>query len=135
MVGTPLEEPLTVRVDDTSGQPLEGETVSWSVGKGSGSLNKTSTQTDSRGQAQVGWNLGSTAGVHEVVAEVGNLQPVRFFARAEPGPPSRVQNISGDHQNSLVGTLLPEPLVIKVVTNSGMQCPRWRSSGQQTAEA
>lgn len=43
--------------------------------------------------------------------------------RTEPGPPARLDVISGDLQNAPVGTELPQPLVARVVDANGTPVP------------
>jgi hypothetical protein len=71
--GTPgqaLPTPLTVALTTVDGAPLVGDTVSWTVVVGSGSLSTTSVVTDAAGRASVNWTVGNEIGTQSVVASV-----------------------------------------------------------------
>src|SRR4029453_14910013 len=57
----PLPQPLVVRVEDESGNPLEGFTIQWTIG-GGGSLNPLQFVTGTDGLASVERTLGGGAG-------------------------------------------------------------------------
>ncbi|MBK8006042.1 MAG: hypothetical protein IPK12_19565 [Gemmatimonadetes bacterium] len=69
-----------VLVQDGSGNPLPGVTVTYAVTAGGGTLLGATTQTDTQGQAQLGgWTPGTVAGVlNTVTATVTGLAPVTF---------------------------------------------------------
>lgn len=103
-VGEPLNDGLRVRLTDDTGTGVEGETVSWSVTSGGGSLSASSTTTDGSGYAQVNWTLGTTAGSQDVSATVAGTGSVAFTATAEPGPVSQVE-VSPSSLSLEVGTV------------------------------
>jgi hypothetical protein len=98
--GTPghaLPTPLTVGVATSDGAPVVGETVTWTILSGTGTLSATSVVTDAAGRASVNWTLGSESGTQSVQASVRwRVGPgdngfssfgVPFSASAEPPPP------------------------------------------------
>jgi hypothetical protein len=98
--GTPgqaLSTPLTVAVATADGAPVVGETVSWTMLNGSGTLSATSVVTDAAGRASVNWTLGTESGTQSVEASyrwrVGpgdngfSVFGVPFFANAGQPPP------------------------------------------------
>lgn len=91
LAGSQLPEPLAVRVTDRSGSPVVGTSVSWQVGQGAGSLNRSSTPTDSAGEARVIWSLPvEPRDRYEVTATVSGLEAVVFTASMSSGEAGRV---------------------------------------------
>lgn len=90
-VGEPLDNALRVQVTGADGSGVSGETVTWSVASGGGSLSASSTTTDGSGYAQVNWTLGTTAGTQAASATVSGAGSVGFSATAEPGSVSNVE--------------------------------------------
>jgi len=81
--GTPVPTPPSVVVKDSSGAPVPGQTVSFSVGSGGGAVAGGSTTTDATGVASPGsWTLGASTGANTLIATsrgaVGS--PVTFTA-------------------------------------------------------
>jgi len=74
LVGTTLPAPLVAEVVDASANPISGQTVTWMVLTGGGTVSAQSGVTDANGRVQVSWTLGSQVGAQSVVADVnGNL--------------------------------------------------------------
>src|SRR5687768_13501339 len=82
--GFPLERQLRVRVVSQDGDPLPGVLVTWTVVSGGGSLNDSTTLTNSAGEAVVSWTLGDAAGEQSVRATAAGIAPVTFTATASP---------------------------------------------------
>jgi len=81
--GTAVSVPPAVSVFDAGGNPVSGETVTFAVASGGGSITGSTAQTDANGHAQVGtWTLGLVAGLNTLTATVPGLQgsPVTFTA-------------------------------------------------------
>jgi hypothetical protein len=71
--GTPgeaLPTPLTVALTTAAGAPVVGDTISWTVMNGTGTLSATSVVTDAAGRASVNWTLGNENGTQSVQASV-----------------------------------------------------------------
>ncbi len=115
-VGQQLPEPLVVRIDDQSGNPMSGVSVSFQVVAGGGTLSSGSATTDASGRANVNWTLGTTAGTqHQARATVPGTNLSRTFgATANPGAPAAITADSGNNQFAYRGTKLPEFLVVRI---------------------
>lgn len=86
-VGTPLPEPLVVRVLDDEGRPLRSTEVLWAAREGHGSIAPAASRTDGEGVARATWTLGTVIGESgrmEAVAVVRGLSAVSFTARPRP---------------------------------------------------
>lgn len=88
--GEELDNPLQVRVQDSSGKRLSGVPVSWRVVTGGGSVSASSSDTDGSGVARTRFTLGNSGQLHQVEARVGGLAAVRFSATAQAGGVARI---------------------------------------------
>ncbi len=81
-VGTALDIPPAVRIQDIFGNPISGVSVSFSVTSGGGSIQPTTeVVTDSDGIASLtSWTLGTTAGQNALIASTQGLSPTTFTA-------------------------------------------------------
>ncbi len=77
--------PLSVRLEDAFGNPLAGQTVTWAVAQGNGSLSDVTSLTDSSGVATVTATLGTTAGSNAFTATHGGVS-TSFSAVGVAGP-------------------------------------------------
>lgn len=66
-----LPAPVEVLVVDSAGHPAQGETVSFAVARGGGSVGAASAVTDANGHAQVIWTLGPQPGDNVLEARAG----------------------------------------------------------------
>ena len=89
VIGRRLSNPLSVKVQDASGNPLEGVSIAWSVATGGGSVDHATSKTDSQGIGAAAWTLGLTLGPQTLTASAQGLSRVTFGATALPaGPPA-----------------------------------------------
>ncbi len=79
--GTRLAAPLLVQVKDKFGNPVPGALVTWTVLSGGGLLSAASVPTDTTGQSQVTWTLGSP-GPQSARATAPDSLSVTFSATA-----------------------------------------------------
>ncbi len=84
-VGEAVDPSPTVIVVDQFGNPVAGETVTFTPEPGAGEVSVESTETGETGQASVTWTLGTTPGEHVLNVTSGSLGPVTFTATASPG--------------------------------------------------
>ncbi|HEX2081780.1 MAG TPA: hypothetical protein VHG08_29010 [Longimicrobium sp.] len=82
--GQNVPQAPAVRVNDQTGQPLAGATVTFAItAGGGGALGSTTATTNTSGVATSGfWLLGSNPGQYTVTATVAGLAPVVFTATA-----------------------------------------------------
>ena len=115
-VGQSLPTALVVRVNDQSGNPMVGASVTFGVAAGGGSVATASTTTGQDGQASTTWTLGRTAGGNHRVtaAATGVGSSVAFAATADPDVGRVISAVSGDGQNAFRGTKVPLPIVALV---------------------
>ena len=114
-VAAGLTEPLTVRVEDTSGQPVSGVSVSWSVVAGGGTLSSVASSSDASGLAAVSYTMGTTAGTQRVRATIaGTSTTATFTVTARAGPPATLAVLAGNDQAGPTGAALPVAYRIRV---------------------
>ena len=83
-VNTALPDSLTVVVVGSFYEPIENETVTWTVVSGGGTLTAPTSQTDVNGLAWMRYTAGSTAGAVKIQAKVASLSPIFFDATVTP---------------------------------------------------
>lgn len=118
-VGQLLPQPIAVVLQDRFGNPVPGSTVAWEIVAGGGTVTAASSVSDAHGQASVGWTLGSLVGTNQARVSFGALASLTFVAQARAGAPSALAIISGDGQTGVVGTQLPQPIVVRVTDTHG----------------
>ena len=64
--GSPLAQPITVKVTDASSNPVSGFLVGFGVASGGGSVSPIAAFTDATGQASTSWTLGPAAGTQSL---------------------------------------------------------------------
>ena len=118
-IGRELAIPLTVKVTDASGNPIEGLSVSWSVEPGSGSVSSTTSMTNAEGIAAVVWKLGDQRGEEMVSASVAGLPPVVFKATGIPPQPAGVTITTQPPSSALIGQRFPIQPAVEVRDGDG----------------
>lgn len=122
--GQALDQPLVVQVIDALNRPVEGQTVTFGIDAGGGTVAPGSAETGTDGKASATWTLGSGAGQQTLHAQVtGDGAPaalqVSFSATAQTGVGANLVLASGDNQSAAVGSALPDSLVVKVTDVAG----------------
>lgn len=121
--GVQLETPIRVRVVDSEGRPVRSAIVKYRVLAGSGFFSADSTLTNDQGFTQVLFTP-TTTGTVIVEAEVqrpGGTDRIQFTIQvlADPSEATSVTRVSGNGQTGVVGSVVPEPLVVRVVNPDG----------------
>jgi hypothetical protein len=108
-VGVMLSSALRVRVVDRLGAGVAGQTVTFAVQTGGGTLASATSVTDAEGIATNSWTLGPAAGTHTLsVTFPGTaLSPVTFTAQAVGRVAGVLGLLAGGHQAAMMGTALP----------------------------
>jgi Bacterial Ig-like domain (group 1) len=124
-VGTALEEPVAVRVTDTSGVALVDVPVAWS-GADEGSVLAVESRTDSLGEARARWTLGPRSGTQRAYVQVGSPRVVPRFtvtARAVAGAAAKASVVEMVKHEGTVGQILRPAIRIKVQDRAGNDVP------------
>jgi len=118
--GAALPVQVRVRLLDRLGAPVAGQTVTFAVTQGGGSLSATSVATGTDGAASTTWTLGVGTGAQALSVTATGTTPaaVTFSATAVAGPAATVAANNGNNQGAMAGTALPvAPSVL--VTDAG----------------
>jgi hypothetical protein len=124
-VGALLADSLAVVVTDRFGNPLAGQTVSWSVPAGQGSVSALSTPTGADGRAAVTRTLGPSSGGQSATATVASLpgKAVVFSHTAVAAGAVRLVKLSLDGLVAPAGSRLADSLVVQAQDINGNGVP------------
>ncbi|HEY7027021.1 MAG TPA: hypothetical protein VH438_05415 [Gemmatimonadales bacterium] len=119
VVGDPLPDSLVVRITDSKDRPVVDQPVEFtsvSAGAAQDLIPDTAT-TGADGRAWSHWVLGTRAGTLQVKARALGRAPIEatFTATAQPGPPHALSLIGGAGQSGVVGAMLDDSLLVRVV--------------------
>jgi uncharacterized protein (TIGR03437 family) len=115
--GQSFGAPLVVQVMGTNGQPVVGQSVSFSI-TGGATLSATSALTDATGKAQVTVKAGATAGAVTVSAFIGSISQNFSLTIIPPGPVLSTGSFYNAGGLNKLGALSPCSLV--TVLTSGL---------------
>ena len=111
-----LPTPLQFAASDPYiGQPLSGITVTFSDGNNGGTFNPSSAPTNSSGAVSTTYTFPKKAGVYTLTASAANFGSVAATATATPLAASKIIGSSGSKQTGVARSVLPNPIVVKVV--------------------
>lgn len=121
--GVQLDTPLRVRVFDADGRPIRSAVVHYGVLVGSGIFSADSTVTNDQGFTEVTFRPFTT-GTVIVEARIGGSagsDGVQFtiLVLSDPDEVASFERVSGDAQVGPAGSVLPDPLVVRVQNGDG----------------
>ena len=119
VAGLELTDSIVVIVKDANGNGVAGRSVLWTIATGGGTVNPTTSTTDTDGKAFTRWTLGPTAGTNTVNAASANLTPVTFTATATAAQPSKIVAVSTVTQSGAAGSPVGAPPSVKVTDANG----------------
>jgi hypothetical protein len=132
IAGAPLPDPLIVRVTDSSGTPLAGQSVTWTVNGGGGAIDPVAAASNAEGLAFAEWILGPAPGLNVVEAQVAGADAITFTATARSGEgggdggggdsagvPARIAELEGDGQTAEAGSPVPIRPAVQVTDSAG----------------
>jgi hypothetical protein len=124
-VGQELPKPVVVEVKTDGGQAMPGRRVAFVAAEGAGTgFDPDTALTNSLGQAETRWVLGTAVGVYTAEARVvpdgeSALPSAPLQATADPDAPDTVRAIGPTTQPGNRGEPLPEPLAVLTVDRFG----------------
>jgi hypothetical protein len=117
-VDTDFATALEVEVKDASGNPVIGETVTFTAPAAGASAVLTPVDglavTDAAGKASVAVKANTVAGAYTVTAQIGALAPVNFSLTNTVGAAASIAITAGDDQSTPVNTAFASPLEVEV---------------------
>ena len=121
--GEPLQDSLVVRVRDRRGQALPNARVAFTLEPEApgASISPDTAETGAEGMARARWILGSANGTQTAVATVVGSAGLtaRFDAEVGAAGAARLERSSGDGQRGSGGSVLSDPLVVRVTDRFG----------------
>jgi adhesin/invasin len=103
-VKTTVATKPSVKVTDSSNNPIAGETVTFTIASGGGTVTGGTATTDAAGIATIGsWTLGNKAGTNALNA-TANGKTVTFTATSTAAAASKIVIQTGNDQTATVGT-------------------------------
>lgn len=116
--GATVDVPFTARLL-ANGYPLSGQTLSWQIGIGSGTLTPASVTTDGDGYGRTTLHLNSLAGdVQGTVCLMPGNNPCQTFYIVQVAPAVlKLQPVSGSLQTIRVGQAF-QPISLRVINSA-----------------
>lgn len=121
-VNQALPTPLTARVTDAGGNPLNNVAVNWTVTRGTATLSGARSVTDSNGNTSVRASLGAVPGPVTIRASVDN-EVFAAFTLTATVVYGGLRVTGGDDQTALTGAPFARPLEVEVRDNGGAVVP------------
>jgi adhesin/invasin len=123
--GKPVAQPPSVIVRASDNTPVPGVTVTFAANGGGVIVPSGAVTTDANGVASLtSWTLSSQPGASQTVtASSPGLagSPITFSATSLAA--SKIAKGSGDGQSTVLGRLLPQPIVVKVTDPNDIPVP------------
>ena len=120
LAGAVLPQTVVVRATDRRGLPSSGQTVTFRLRPGQGSVNPRTSITDADGRARASWTLGDFAGQQTLLAAVENVDSaVPIAADADPVLENTRVAVLNDKQNGRTNTQLGEQAGIRLTDTLG----------------
>jgi adhesin/invasin len=118
--GTPLPQPVVVRVLSKKGRPVSGATVRFRGVDGMGSAEPAIATSDSQGRVRVRWTLGDLAGVqHLLVTADGADSSTMIAAEADPVATNTKLVAVQEHVTGAIGAAVNDPVGVRVTDAMG----------------
>jgi hypothetical protein len=120
VAGSPLVQPLVVELQASDNVPVANAPVTFRAVTAGGAVATLAATTDASGRASTTLTLGQDAGVYQFEVASGTIAPATVNATATPAPAARIMFLAGNFQSGVVGTTLPQPVVVRVVNAYGV---------------
>lgn len=104
-----------VASDPYTAQPQAGVTVTFSDGNKGGTFNPASAITNSSGAVSTTYTLPKKAGIYTLTASAAHFGNAWATETATALAPAKIVNSGGGSQTAVAGSVLPNPVVAKVV--------------------
>lgn len=111
LAGTALTQPIVVKVQDQTGNPLAGSLVTFSATAANGTVSPTSIFSDASGLARTTWTLGATPGA-KTLTMTGGTTTLSVSATALTG--DSLEIVSGNAQAAQALQPLAAPIAVRV---------------------
>lgn len=141
LAGERADPPISGRVVNSLGDPLEGIPVRFLLVSGPGRVDPMAV-SNQQGVAEAEFRAGTEPGEARIRVDVpnaGNVRPLEFTVRVLPSATVVLSKAGGDGQQAEVSSQLPLPFRVRAVTPSGSPAGgvpiAWRLGAGDTASA
>src|SRR6185437_10892170 len=118
--GSPLTQPVVLRVLSKKGRPVPGATVRFRTADGMGSADPATATSDDEGRARTRWTLGDLAGSQHLLVTVdGADSSTTIAAEADPVASNTKVVAVQEHVGGGVGAEVGDPVAIRVTDAMG----------------
>ncbi|MFQ5689777.1 MAG: hypothetical protein ACE5HQ_05845 [Gemmatimonadota bacterium] len=120
--GEQADPPVSVRVLNSLGDPIEGIPVRFLLTSGKGQLFPNLAVSNQQGIAEATYQADLEAGEASVRADIPsapNVKPIDFQLITRPITSVQLAVVSGDGQRAETGSQLPLPFVLRITTPTG----------------
>ena len=118
--GTPLPQPVVVRVLSKKGRPVSGATVRFRTMDGMGSTEPATATSDNQGRVRARWTLGDLAGVQRLLVTAdGADSSATIAAEADPVASNTKLVAVQEHVSGATGAPVNDPVGIRVTDAMG----------------
>ncbi|MGH7540673.1 MAG: hypothetical protein ACRELC_06725, partial [Gemmatimonadota bacterium] len=122
VTGDLSDPPISVRVQDGLGSPVEGVPVRFMLSEGDGELSSNLAVSNRDGIAEAGFRAPGRPGEIRIRVDVpsaSNVPSLEFTLVAAPSDSVELRVVDGDGQRAEVGSQLPIPFEVQAVTAAG----------------
>lgn len=123
LMGNELAFPIIIKVTDQNGDPFSGTIVSFAVADGSTSI--PSDVSDEKGLVSVKWAVGSSSSDQTLTATAfseDGITPLLgspLTVNASSLVPTKLELVSGNNQNGILGDTLKESIIVRILDQNG----------------
>ncbi|MEX2363807.1 MAG: invasin domain 3-containing protein, partial [Balneolaceae bacterium] len=115
-----LDNPLVVKVTDNEGNPVEGESVTFTItdspeGATGQELTNVDAATDADGFASAEFTLGTKAGSYKIIVGAAGLDDVIFEATAEAGDAAQLAAFVEQPSTSVAGEIIDPEVTVQLL--------------------
>jgi hypothetical protein len=140
LAGNTLAQPVVVRATSRRGGPAAGQTVTFKLADGQGSVDPRTAVTDADGRARATWTLGDYPGRQTMLASVETVDSaLAIVAESDPVAANTRVTALVEQLSGRAGELLPDSVAVRVTDSSGRALPdipvRWTVDGGGVIEA
>lgn len=124
LVNEAVDPPLSVRVEDSNGDPVGGVAVQFAILAGSGTFDPGTATSDGSGVARTVYVAGRSAGTTTLEARIpsaSSVEPVQFEIVVRPPDAVNLSSVSGEGQTAEPGSQLPEEFRVRATSPSGTE--------------
>jgi adhesin/invasin len=140
LAGNTLAQQVVVRATSRRGGPAAGQTVTFKLADGQGSVDPRTAVTDADGRVRATWTLGDYPGRQTLLASVETVDSaLAIVAESDPIAANTRVTALAEQLTGRAGEPLPDSVAVRITDSSGRALPdipvRWTADDGGTVEA